>query len=74
MEFGKVVKSLIRRGRTYGRLFEIGCAYGFFLLEARKYFDVHGIEVPPMPPRIATKALMSTQEWSVTSAWRNAGH
>src|SRR5262249_5895315 len=28
-----------------GKLLEIGCAYGFFLLEAREYFDVHGIEI-----------------------------
>ena len=28
-----------------GRLLEIGCAYGFFLLEARRRFDVSGIEI-----------------------------
>ena len=44
-EFRKVVNSLRCVGRTSGRLFEIGCAYGFFLLEAREYFNVHGIEV-----------------------------
>jgi 2-polyprenyl-3-methyl-5-hydroxy-6-metoxy-1,4-benzoquinol methylase len=44
-EFRNVVRSLIHHGRTRGRLFEIGCAYGFFLLEARKHFEVHGIEV-----------------------------
>src|SRR5262245_55242133 len=32
-EFRKVVKSLLRQGRTSGNLFEIGCAYGFFLME-----------------------------------------
>ena len=44
-EFRNVVKSLLRQGRTSGNLFEIGCAYGFFLMEARKYFDVHGCEL-----------------------------
>lgn len=28
-----------------GRLLEIGCAYGFFLLEARRRFDVSGLEI-----------------------------
>ena len=28
-----------------GRLLEIGCAYGFFLLEARRRFNVSGIEI-----------------------------
>jgi SAM-dependent methyltransferase len=44
-EFRSVVNNLLRQGRTSGRLFEIGCAYGFFLLEAQKHFDVHGVEV-----------------------------
>jgi SAM-dependent methyltransferase len=28
-----------------GRLLEIGCAYGFFLEEARRFYDVGGIEI-----------------------------
>jgi 2-polyprenyl-3-methyl-5-hydroxy-6-metoxy-1,4-benzoquinol methylase len=36
---------LIRRLRPSGRLLEIGCAYGFFLQEAKRYFDVIGIEL-----------------------------
>jgi SAM-dependent methyltransferase len=28
-----------------GRLLEVGCAHGFFLLEARSRFEVHGIEL-----------------------------
>jgi SAM-dependent methyltransferase len=31
--------------RTGGRLLDLGCAYGFFLKEAQRYFEVAGIEL-----------------------------
>jgi SAM-dependent methyltransferase len=37
--------AFVRRFRPGGRLLEVGCAYGFFLQEARPYFEVHGIEL-----------------------------
>lgn len=43
-EFAHVVR-FIRRYKASGRLLEIGCAYGFFLEEARAHFDVTGIEI-----------------------------
>ena len=43
-EFARTVR-FIRRFRGGGRLLEIGCAYGFFLEEARRFYDVAGIEV-----------------------------
>jgi hypothetical protein len=43
-EFSRTV-SFIRQWRNGGQLLEIGCAYGFFLHEAKKYFDVSGIEL-----------------------------
>jgi len=43
-EFARTV-DFIRARRDGGRLLEIGCAYGFFLQEARAYFDVSGIEL-----------------------------
>jgi SAM-dependent methyltransferase len=43
-EFAKTV-DFIRTYRASGRLLEIGCAYGFFLQEATRYFDVAGIEI-----------------------------
>lgn len=43
-EFAKSV-AFIRRFHPCGRLLDIGCAYGFFLKEARRYFDVSGIEL-----------------------------
>jgi len=44
-EFRTSVQDLRRTGCTNGKLLELGCAYGFFLAEAKTYFDVHGIEV-----------------------------
>lgn len=35
----------IRTFRSRGRLLEIGCAYGFFLHEAKRHFEVGGIEI-----------------------------
>ena len=43
-EFARTV-AFIRQWYDGGRLLEIGCAYGFFLHEAKKYFDVSGIEL-----------------------------
>jgi SAM-dependent methyltransferase len=43
-EFAREVE-FIRRYRPCGRLIEIGCAYGFFLQEAQRYFEVAGIEI-----------------------------
>lgn len=43
-EFARTV-GFIRRYRTAGKLLELGCAYGFFLQEAKHYFDVAGIEL-----------------------------
>jgi SAM-dependent methyltransferase len=43
-EFARTVE-FIRVRRDGGRLLEVGCAYGFFLQEARPFFDVCGIEL-----------------------------
>jgi len=43
-EFARTVQ-FIRRFRGSGRLLDIGCAYGFFLKEARAFFDIAGIEI-----------------------------
>ena len=43
-EFAKTI-NFIRRFHRAGKLLEIGCAYGFFLQEARRYFDCYGIEL-----------------------------
>jgi SAM-dependent methyltransferase len=43
-EFARTVE-FIAGFRTSGRLLEVGCAYGFFLREAKRLFDVSGIEL-----------------------------
>jgi SAM-dependent methyltransferase len=43
-EFARSV-DFIRRYRRHGKLLELGCAYGFFLMEAARHFDVTGIEL-----------------------------
>jgi SAM-dependent methyltransferase len=43
-EFARTV-DYIRGFRRGGRLLEIGCAYGFFLEEAGRFYDVGGIEI-----------------------------
>ena len=43
-EFARTVE-FIRARRDGGRLLEVGCAYGFFLQEAKPFFDVSGIEL-----------------------------
>jgi SAM-dependent methyltransferase len=43
-EFARTV-DFIRRHRRSGKLFEVGCAYGFFLQEAKRFFTVSGVEL-----------------------------
>ncbi len=43
-EFARTV-AFIRQRHGGGRLLEVGCAYGYFLQEARPYFNVVGIEL-----------------------------
>ena len=43
-EFARSV-DFIRRYRSGGKLLELGCAYGFFLQEAARHFEVTGIEL-----------------------------
>jgi SAM-dependent methyltransferase len=45
-EFARVVE-FIRQQKSTGRLLDLGCAYGFFLQEAKAYYEVVGIEITP---------------------------
>jgi 2-polyprenyl-3-methyl-5-hydroxy-6-metoxy-1,4-benzoquinol methylase len=47
----------IRKFIKNGSLFEIGCAYGFFLDLAKKYFTVQGIDIAKYPTNYARKEL-----------------
>jgi 2-polyprenyl-3-methyl-5-hydroxy-6-metoxy-1,4-benzoquinol methylase len=44
-EFRHVLADIATAGATQGRLLEIGCAYGFFMEEARAFFQVSGVEL-----------------------------
>jgi 2-polyprenyl-3-methyl-5-hydroxy-6-metoxy-1,4-benzoquinol methylase len=44
-ESRRVLRALADAGCSSGTLLEIGCAYGFFLAEASKTFEVEGIEL-----------------------------
>jgi SAM-dependent methyltransferase len=43
--FRRYLRLMRRFGASAGRLLEVGCAYGFFLAEARGRFDVEGAEI-----------------------------
>jgi SAM-dependent methyltransferase len=43
-EFAETVR-FIRTLHPSGRLLDVGCAYGFFLQEAKPFFDLSGIEI-----------------------------
>jgi len=44
-EFRYALKHLIRYASGGGRLLELGCAYGFFLAEAERYYSATGLDV-----------------------------
>lgn len=44
-EFRRVIKRIRKLGPKVGKLLEIGCAYGFFLDEASKYYHCVGVDV-----------------------------
>lgn len=44
-EFARTVSMLMQYIKPGARVLELGCAYGFFLLEARKHFEAEGIEI-----------------------------
>ena len=51
-EFARTV-DFIRRRKSAGRLLDVGCAFGFFLQEARRHFEVLGIEISDDAARYA---------------------
>jgi SAM-dependent methyltransferase len=46
---------ILRRWAPHGNLFEIGCAYGFFLELARNYWTVRGVDISPHASDLARK-------------------
>jgi len=44
-EFKRTVEFVRANGPSLGKLLEIGCAYGFFLQEASRHYEVFGVEI-----------------------------
>lgn len=44
-EFSRTLKFIRAAGPEDGKLLEVGCAYGFFLQQARQHYDVYGVEI-----------------------------
>lgn len=55
-EFSRVARVLGRHCKPGARLLEIGCAYGFFLMEARSTYEVLGIEIAEEAVRACHRA------------------
>jgi len=66
-EFARSV-GFIRRYRDGGKLLELGCAYGFFLMEAARYFDVAGIELASEAVRHARGVGLNVSEGAADEA------
>lgn len=66
-EFARSV-DFIRRYRDGGKLLELGCAYGFFLMEAARYFDVAGIELASDAARHARGVGLNVLEGAADEA------
>lgn len=47
------LRSMRRRTPRSGRLLDVGCAAGFFLVEARRYFEPQGVEISEFSSRVA---------------------
>jgi SAM-dependent methyltransferase len=73
-EFARSV-DFIRRYREGGKLLELGCAYGFFLMEAARYFDVAGIELAAQAADYGRRAGLNVLQGVADAAnLRRVGH
>jgi 2-polyprenyl-3-methyl-5-hydroxy-6-metoxy-1,4-benzoquinol methylase len=66
-EFRSMVQ-FVRRIVPSGRLLEIGAAFGFFLLEARAHYDVHGIEIATQAASFAREQGLAVYTGPATRA------
>jgi SAM-dependent methyltransferase len=61
LTFRRFLEVLKREGMTSGRLLEIGSGYGYFLAEARDFFDdLYGIELSPEAAKHAQRLSGAT--------------
>jgi 2-polyprenyl-3-methyl-5-hydroxy-6-metoxy-1,4-benzoquinol methylase len=68
-EFRTVVEDLRRAGASGGKLLELGCAYGFFLAEARSHFEVQGIEVSDSAARFCLSRGLNVEQGILTEEY-----
>jgi SAM-dependent methyltransferase len=71
-EFRTTVAAL-RRFVPAGKLVEIGAAYGFFLIEARAYYDVRGIEMSASAATYARESGLDVRSGPVDATGFAAG-
>jgi hypothetical protein len=67
--------AVIRTYQPRGLLFEIGCASGEFLQQARRYYSVYGVDVSDFAVRVARLRVTvshATQSTSLTRRIRSA--
>ncbi len=67
-EFSKSAKILLDYVKKDGRILEVGCAFGFFLLEASDYFRVEGIEISDYAANYARSRGLSVRTGVVNEA------
>jgi 2-polyprenyl-3-methyl-5-hydroxy-6-metoxy-1,4-benzoquinol methylase len=68
-EFRTVVEDLRRAGASDGKLLELGCAYGFFLAEAKSHFEVQGIEVSESAARFCLSRGLDVERGILTEEY-----
>ena len=64
-EFRRVLEDLRKCGSGGGKLLELGCAYGFFLAEARGDYDGLGVEMAPSAVAFARSRGLDVIEGSL---------
>jgi SAM-dependent methyltransferase len=67
-EFRSSVATLRRHVPPGGRVLEVGCAYGFFLAEARQYFNCVGVEVSAPAVEHSRRLGLDVKQGVVTAA------
>jgi SAM-dependent methyltransferase len=84
--FQRYLARMARYGVRGGRLFEVGCAYGFFLKEASARFHAAGIDVTPEAidharARLGVEAtrgdfasFQTSPDWDVVCLWDTVEH
>jgi SAM-dependent methyltransferase len=62
----RIVVDFIRQIVPTGILLEVGSAYGFFLLEAKAHYQVHGVEIADEPAQFAKARGLDVQTGGLT--------